>query len=92
MATLDSLKGGAAKAFQANSKARINALVDSKLNKAPTTARGVPNTRKAEGAATATPRAAQARGTAGATARIPGVTRQTMEAVGNKGGKVDRRA
>jgi len=86
MAIAEALKGGAAKAFQANSKARINDLVDSKLNKAPTTARGVPNTRKAEGPPT--PPAAQARGAA----KPPSVAKQAMEVVGNKGGKVDRRA
>lgn len=91
MATTEALKGGATKAFQSNAKSRINDMVDSKLTKASTSAKGIPDGAKVESGVRAATRSSQAKAAA-VTANASGAVRQAVEGGGNKGGKVDRRA
>jgi hypothetical protein len=84
---------GASKGFDATPKAKANEVYDNKLAGVPKKSLGAlkeaPKPQRGEGGATATPRAAQARGSARTPTAPP---RQTVEAGGNKGGRVDRRA
>lgn len=96
MATVDSLKGVPKVAPQVNSKSNVNDLIDKKMVEASTKAKGMlknmPGNKTVEGAVAAAPGAAQAKGAARKGALAPQVAKQAMEAVGNKGGKVDRKA
>lgn len=91
MATVAPMKGGASKAFKANSKSRVNDLVDSKTFEASTKAKGMqkdmPAAKKAQATPGAAPNTAQAKGKA-----APAVAKQAAEVVGSKGGKVDQKA
>jgi hypothetical protein len=80
MATVSSYKGEP-KAFQANSKAKANAIVDRKAAEGATKVKAAPENR-------GTREAAPARQAPNA----PQVARQATEAVANKGGRVDRKA
>lgn len=79
MATVSSYKGEP-KAFQANSKAKVNALVDRKAAEGAAKPKGAPENRGTREAAPAK----QA-------PNAPQVARQAA-AVANKGGRVDRKA
>jgi len=89
MATVAQLKGSS-KAFQTVSKSTANALVDRKTFEASTKAKGmpaVPADKKATGG-----NGAVAPGKAKVAPTHPPVAKQVMEAVGNKGGRVDQQA
>lgn len=80
MATVSSYRGES-KAFQANSKAKANAIVDRKAAEGASKLKAIPDKRGTREAAP-TKQAPNA----------PQVARQASEAVANKGGRVDRKA